>query len=69
MRSALSLSSMFGLMTTLNSVVTIGAGLTAQLAVTMSDAKISPFIAAVISLDMAFCIMRRHWLSHFFRFA
>lgn len=68
-KSSLSLSSMFGLMTTLNSVVAIGAGLTGQLAVTVSGTKTSPFVAAVVSLGLAFFIMLRYWVSHFFSFA
>lgn len=65
MKSSLSLSSMFGLMTTLNSVVAIGAGLAGQLAVSFTRTKTSPFLAAVACLGLAAWIMLKYWVSLF----
>lgn len=61
--SSLTLSSMFGLMTTLNSSVAIGAGLLGQLAVSFSKTKTSPFMVAIVSLGTAAWLMLRGWVS------
>ena len=61
-KSSLTLSSMFGLMTTFNSAVAIGAGLLGELAVKFSDTKTSPFMVAVITLATAGWLMLCSWV-------
>lgn len=60
-KSSLSLSSMFGLMTTFNSAVAIGAGLLGELAVRFTDTKTSPFMVAVVTLGTAGWLMTKQW--------
>lgn len=62
-QSSLTLSSMFGLMTTLNSSVAIGAGLLGQLAVSFSQTKTSPFMASIILLGSAAWYMMGEWVG------
>lgn len=62
-KSSLTLSSMFGLMTTFNSAVAIGAGLLGELAVRFTDAKTSPFMVAVVTLGTAGWLIMKQWVS------
>jgi MFS family permease len=62
-KSSLSLSSMFGLMTTLNSIVAIVAGLVGQLAVSVTGTKSSPFMASIPCLGLAFWVMLKNWVG------
>lgn len=62
-QSSLTLSSMFGLMTTLNSSVAIGAGLLGQLVVSLSQTKTSPFMASIMLLGTAAWYIMREWVS------
>ncbi len=65
-QSSLSLSSMFGLMTTLNSAVAIAAGIAGQLVVTYTKTKMAPFLLAVVTLSMAAWLMLTKWVSRSF---
>jgi MFS family permease len=65
-KSSLGLSSMFGLMTTLNSAIAVGAGLIGQVLVSITGTKTSPFMAAIVSLGLAGFIMIRYWVSRSF---
>ena len=62
-QSSLALSSMFGLMTTLNSSVAIAAGLLGQLAVSFSQTKTSPFMVSILLLGSAAWYMMGEWVS------
>ena len=61
-QSSMTLSSMFGIMTTLNGSVAIGAGLLGQLAVSFTQTKKSPFMVAIITLGTAAWLMLRGWV-------
>lgn len=63
-KSSLSLDSMFGIMTTLNSIVAILSGVVGEGLVSATGSKVSPFIAAVLCLSIAFMLILKYWVSH-----
>ena len=62
-RSSMSLDSMFGIMTTLNSIVAIISGVLGESLVGATGTKVSPFIAAIVCLGLAFWLMNKYWVS------
>jgi MFS transporter, MFS domain-containing protein family, molybdate-anion transporter len=61
-KSSMSLDSMFGIMTTLNSIVAIISGVVGESLVAATGTKVSPFMAAVVCLGLAFWLMT-YWVS------
>lgn len=59
----LSLSDMFGKMTTLSSIVAIVSGVFGDYLVQHTGAKTSPFLASVACLCIAFIWISRYWVS------
>lgn len=59
----MSLDSIFGIMSTLNSTVAIISGLAGEGLVAATGTKVSPFLAAVLCLGLAFWIMKKTWVS------
>ncbi len=59
----LALSEVFGIMTTLNSVVAILAGVIGQTLVSQAQTKTAPFMAGIALLIGAFFIMVSYWVS------
>jgi len=57
------LSDIFGIMTTLNGVVAILAGLFAQGIADFTDTQAAPFMAAVVLLILAFGFISSRWAS------
>ena len=64
-KSSLSLDSMFGIMTTLNSIVAILSGVIGEGLVAVTGTKVSPFMAAIVCLIFAFILMIKFWVSNF----
>ena len=62
-KSNLSLDSMFGVMTTLNSIVAILSGVVGEGLVAATGTKVSPFMAAVVCLSFAFILMIKFWVG------
>ena len=63
--SSMSLSAMFGTMTTLNSIVSILSGVLGESLVAATGTKVSPFMAAIVCLGLAFWLMAKSWVfSH-----
>lgn len=62
-KSSMSLDSMFGIMTTLNSIVAIISGVVGESLVAATGTKISPFMAAIVCLSLAFWLMMKYWVS------
>jgi MFS transporter, MFS domain-containing protein family, molybdate-anion transporter len=63
--SSMSLSAMFGTMTTLNSIVAILSGVLGESLVAATGTKVSPFMAAIVCLGLAFWLMAKTWVcSH-----
>ncbi|KXL49471.1 hypothetical protein M433DRAFT_159952 [Acidomyces richmondensis BFW] len=60
-----SLNDMFGIMTTLNSVVAIVAGLFAQCISDSLGTQKAPFLAAVLCLVLAFLSISKHWSENY----
>jgi len=58
-----SLSDIFGLMTTLNGLVAITAGLFAEAITDFAKTQSAPFMTAVLCLFLAFASISRHWVS------
>lgn len=58
-----SLNDIFGLMSTLNCVVAIVAGLFAQGVSDFTGTQKAPFMTAVVSLVLAFLTISRTWVS------
>ena len=58
-----SLNDMFGIMTTLNSVVAVIAGLFAQGVSDFTGTQKAPFMTAVVCLVLAFLSISRQWVS------
>ncbi|EQK98084.1 major facilitator superfamily domain containing protein 5 [Ophiocordyceps sinensis CO18] len=56
-----SLYTMFGVMSTLNSIVAIASGLVGEGLVAATGTKVSPFLAACVCLVLAFLFMAKHW--------
>ena len=63
-KSSMSLDSMFGIMTTLNSIVAIISGVVGESLVAATGTKVSPFMAAIVCLGLAFWLMMKYWVSH-----
>ena len=61
-KSSMSLSAMFGIMTTLNSIVAIMSGVLGESLVTATGTKVSPFMAAIVCLVLAFWLMINNWV-------
>jgi hypothetical protein len=61
-KSSMSLSAMFGIMTTLNSIIAIISGVLGESLVAATGTKVSPFMAAIICLGLAFWLMTRNWV-------
>lgn len=57
-----SLYTMFGIMSTLNSIVAIASGLVGEGLVAATGTKVSPFLAACVCLVLAFLFMAKHWV-------
>lgn len=57
------LSEIFGLMSTLNGVVAILAGIVAQIVTDAIGSQLAPFGAAVCCLGLAFILILRKWVS------
>lgn len=64
-KSSLSLDSMFGVMTTLNSIVAILSGVVGEGLVAATGTKVSPFIAAAVCLCVAYCFMIKYWVRYY----
>lgn len=64
-KAGTSLSSMFGIMTTLNSVVAILAGVSSEWLVQVTSTKKAPFMASAGLLIVAFWIILGCWVSFF----
>ena len=62
-KSSMSLSAMFGIMTTLNSIVAILSGVLGESLVAATGTKVSPFMAAIVCLGLAFWLMTQYWVS------
>lgn len=62
-KSDISLDSMFGVMTTLNSIVAIFSGVIGEGLVAATNTKVSPFMAAAVCLALAFMLMLKYWVS------
>jgi MFS family permease len=60
-----SLSDIFGIMTTLNGVIAIVAGLFAQAIADLSGTQTAPFMTAAVCLFLAFGYILNHWVSVF----
>jgi hypothetical protein len=58
-----SLSDIFGLMTTLNGIIAILAGLFAEAIVDFTKNQEAPFLSAVICLVLAFSLISNQWVS------
>jgi MFS transporter, MFS domain-containing protein family, molybdate-anion transporter len=61
-KSSMSLSAMFGIMTTLNSIVAIISGVLGESLVSATGTKVSPFMAAIVCLGLAFWLMTQNWV-------
>jgi MFS family permease len=61
-KAGTSLSSMFGIMTTLNSIVAIFAGVFSEWLVQVTNTKRAPFMASAGLLTIAFWIILRFWV-------
>jgi MFS family permease len=64
-KSSMSLSALFAVMTTLNSIVAIISGVLGESLVAATGTKVSPFMAAVVCLGLAAWLMIRDWVSPF----
>lgn len=62
-KSSMSLDAMFGIMTTLNSIVAILSGVLGESLVAATGTKVSPFMAAIVCLALAFWLMTRYWVG------
>jgi hypothetical protein len=62
-KSSMSLSAMFGMMTTLNSIVAILSGVIGESLVAATGTKVSPFMAAIVCLGLASWLMIKNWVS------
>jgi len=62
-KSSMSLSAMFGIMTTLNCIVAIISGVLGESLVAATGTKVSPFMAAIVCLGLAFWLMTQNWVS------
>jgi hypothetical protein len=62
-QTSITLDSMFGVMATLNSIVAIFSGVVGEGLVAVTETKVSPFIAAVVCLVVAFALMLKYWVS------
>lgn len=56
------LSSLLGMMTTLNSIVAIAAGLVSEWLVRATGTRRAPFVASVACLSLAFQAIFRNWV-------
>lgn len=59
------LSGIFSMMTTLNSVVAIVAGILAEWLVDQTGTAKSPFLLSMVCLSMAFVVISRNWVCPF----
>ena len=57
------LSGIFSAMTTLNTVVAIGAGIVAEWVVRMTGTAKAPFMASIPCLTIAFVAISKYWVS------
>lgn len=62
-RSKMSLSAMFSIMTTLNSLVAIASGVVGEGLVAATGTKVSPFMAATVLLTLAYWFINRYWVG------
>lgn len=62
-RSSLTMTSMFGTMTTLNGLVAIMSGVVGEAVVSFTGTKTSPFIAAILCIAIAAYLMHSSWAS------
>lgn len=62
-KSSMSLSAIFGIMTTLNSIVAIVSGIVREGLVAATGTKVSPYIAAIVCLGVAFWLMIQYWVG------
>lgn len=58
-----SLSSIFGIMTTMNSIVAIVAGVFSEWLVDFTGTKKAPFMASAAILSVAFAVIWKSWVS------
>jgi len=58
-----SLSDIFGLMTTLNGIIAILAGLFAEAIVDFTKNQVAPFLSAVVCLILAYSLISNRWVS------
>lgn len=59
-----SLSSLFGVMTTLNSIVAIAAGVFSEWLVEQTGTRRAPFMASAALLSIAFWVIMGFWVCH-----
>ena len=57
-----SISNIFGLMTTLNGVVAIVAGLSSRVVIPVTETQLAPFLSAVVCLILAFFYISSRWV-------
>lgn len=62
-KSRMSLESVFGIMSTLNSIVAIVSGIASECLVKVTKTKVSPFLAAIPCLSFAFWYIMKNWVS------
>ncbi|KAJ5364854.1 uncharacterized protein N7496_010567 [Penicillium cataractarum] len=62
-KSRMRLESVFGIMSTLNSIVAIISGITGECLVKATKTKVSPFLVAVLCLSFAFWYTMKTWVS------
>ena len=63
-KSDMTLDSMFGIMTTLNSIIAILSGVVGESLVVATGTKVSPFLAAVVCLALAFWLIMKYWVVY-----
>ena len=61
-KSGITLDSIFGVMTTLNSIVAILSGVAGEGLVAVTGTKVSPFMAAIVCLCIAFVLIIKYWV-------
>jgi MFS transporter, MFS domain-containing protein family, molybdate-anion transporter len=64
-KSSMSLSALFGIMTTLNSIVAILSGVLGEGLVLATKTKVSPFMASIVCLGIAFWLITQYWVGPF----
>lgn len=59
----LNLSTVFGTMTTISSMVAIVSGVFGDALLTVTGSRVSPFLASVVCLGAAFALISRYWVG------